>query len=478
MKKFFEVIKKKWIADTTRLVLLVAIIILVYILINVLVGQANMPTFDFTEEKIYSVSDESKELIKDIDQEVTLYFFGADEDTSIIDFAKQYTVINPNIKVEVVNYEERPDLYQKYNVSSAEQAIAVQSPERDTVLSIYELATYDYTTGETVDLKEEKITNAIIETTVAEKPKVYLLKGHEEITDLMTVATEYIENDVIDIEELDLLTTDMPDDCECLIITNPSKDFTEGETNKIIDYINDGGNILWLNNAQTEKLPNVQKILDLYGVKIGNGVVRETDSNKMLPGAASFILPSLSTHKITEDIVDGYVILFNPTKLEFADDEEMEELGVTATPIIQSSETSYYRTDIENESSEKQDDEEEGPFVIAEELTKKVGDKESTLMVFGDGLFVSDTQIAMRVSSSASQKYNAINFRSNSDMLLNTINYLVERESFPKKKKNMEYVTYTATEQEDLTIRAIIFFIPLIIIIIGIIIWQRRRRRR
>ena len=294
----------------------------------------------------------------------------------------------------------------------------------------------------------------------------------------MTVAIEYIENDVIDIEELDLLTTDMPDDCDCLIITNPSKDFTEGETNKIIDYINDGGNILWLNNAQTEKLPNVQKILDLYGVKIGNGVVRETDSNKMLPGAASFILPSLSTHKITEDIVDGYVILFNPTKLEFADDEEMEELGVTATPIIQSSETSYYRTDIENESSEKQDDEEEGPFVIAEELTKKVGDKESTLMVFGDGLFVSDTQIAMRVSSSASQKYNAINFRSNSDMLLNTINYLVEREFSVTIRKNMEYVTYTATEQEDLTIRAIIFFIPLIIIIIGIIIWQRRRRRR
>lgn len=478
MKKFFEVIKKKWIADTTRLVLLVAIIILVYILINILVGQANLPNFDFTEEKIYSVSDESKELIKDIDQEVTLYFFGADEDTSIIDFAKQYTVVNPNIKVEIVNYEKRSDLYEKYNVSSSEQAIAVQSPERDTVLSIYDLATYDYTTGETIDLKEEKITNAIIETTTDDKPKVYFLTGHGETTDLMTLANEYIENDVIDIDELDLLTTDMPDDCNCLIITNPSKDFTEVETNKITDYINDGGNILWLNNAQTEDLPNVQKILDLYGVKIGSGVVRETDSNKMLPGASSFILPSLSTHKVTEDIVDGYVILFNPTKLEFADDKKMEELGVTATPILQSSETSYYRKDIEDESSEKKDDEEEGPFVIAEELTKKVGDKESTLMVFGDGVFVSDTQISMRVSNSASQKYNAINFRSNSDMLLNTVNYLVERESSVTIRKNMEYVTYTATEQEDLTIRAIIFFIPLIIIIIGIVIWQRRRRRR
>ena len=478
MKKFFEVIKKKWIADTTRLILLVAIILLVYLLINILVEQADLPTFDFTEEKIYSVSDESKEKIKDIDQEVTLYFFGADEDTSIIDFAKQYTVINPNIKVEVVDYETRPDIYEKYNIASSESAIAIQAPERDKILSIYDLTTYDYTTGTTIDLKEEKITNGIIETTTEEKPKVYFLTGHEEMTDTMEVAKEYIENDVIDSDDLDLLTSDIPKDCNCLIIANPTKDFTEVETNKIIDYINDGGNILWFNNARTKDLPNVQKVLDLYGVKIGEGEVRETDSNKMLPGANGFILPNISSHKVTEDITDGYVILFNPTRLEFEDDDTLEELGVTATPILQSSETSYYRTDLDNEDSGKEDAEEEGPFTIAEELTKTVGDKESKLLIYADNLFVSDSQISMRVSNTSSQKYYAINFRSNSTILLNSINYLSEREPSVTIKKNMEYVTYTATEKEDLIIRSIIFIIPLIIIVIGIIIWQRRRRRR
>ena len=270
----------------------------------------------------------------------------------------------------------------------------------------------------------------------------------------------------------------MPNDCDCLIIATPTEDFTEVETNKIIDYINDGGNILWFNNARTDDLPNVQKVLDLYGVKIGEGEVRETDSNKMLPGANGFILPNISSHKVTEDITDGYVILFNPTRLEFEDDKTLDELGVTATPILQSSETSYYRTDISNEDSDKEDDEEDGPFTIAEELTKTVGDKESKLLIFADNLFVSDSQISMRVSNSSSTKYYAINFRSNSTILLNSINYLAEREPSVTIKKNMEYVTYTATEKEDLIIRSIIFILPLVIIVIGIIIWQRRRRRR
>ena len=138
MRKFFEIIKKKWIADTTRVVLLIALLIVVYIAINILAEKLNLPTLDFTEEKLYSVSDESKEKVKDIEQEVTLYFFGADENTTIIDFAKQYTAINPNIKVEVVDSTQRPDLLQKYDISDSESAIVVQSPERSKTISAYD----------------------------------------------------------------------------------------------------------------------------------------------------------------------------------------------------------------------------------------------------------------------------------------------------------------------------------------------------
>lgn len=478
MKRFFEIIKKKWIADTTRVVLLVAVLVVAYLAINILADKLNLPNLDFTEEKLYSLSDESKEKIKDIDKEVTLYFFGADENTSIIDFAKQYTSANPKITVEVVNSTDRPDLLEKYSIQDGESAIVVQAPDKSKTISIYELSNYDYTTGQTTDLTEEKVTNAIIETTSESNPKAYFLTGHGEMVDSMTLAKQYLKNDVIDVDDLDLLTSDFPDDCNVLIIATPTQDFTDVETDKIMAYINNGGNILWFNNVSTTSLPNVQKVLDTYGVSIGNGIIRETDSDRMLPGAQGFILPSLATNKITEDISDGYVILFNSTRLDFKSDEELENLGVTANPIIQSSDTSYYRTDQSITDSAAQDGEETGSFAIGEEMTKTIGDKESTLVIIGDNLFVSDSQINMRSSYSTTQSINAINFRSNSDILLNAVSYLADRDPAVTIRKKTENVTYTATQKQDLIIRSIIFILPLVIIVFGIIVWQVRRRKR
>jgi ABC-type uncharacterized transport system len=478
VKKFFEIIKKKWIADTTRVILLVALLVVAYLAINMLADKLNLPTLDFTEEKLYSVSDESKEKVKDIDQEVTIYFFGADENTAIIDFAKQYTAINEKIKVEVVDSMQRPDLLEKYGISNNSSAIVVQSPERSKIISAYDLSSYNYSTGETTDLTEEKVTNAIIETTSENKPKVYFLTGHGEMVENMTLAKEYLQNDVIDVADLDLLTTEFPADCNLLIIATPTKDFTGVETEKIINYINNGGNILWLNNPKTTELANVKNVLDIYGVSVGNGIVRETNSDRILPGTQNFILPSLSSHKVTENVSDGYVILFNSARLEFKNDEELEKLGVVAKPIMKSSESSYYRIDQSITSTTAKEEEEKGSFPIAQELTKKVGeDKESKLIIFANNLFVSDSQISMK-SSTGTQSINAINFRSNSDILLNTVSYLVNREPAITIKKKTEYVTYTATQKEDLIIRSIIFVIPLIIIVIGIVIWQIRRRKR
>lgn len=48
----------------------------------------------------------------------------------------------------------------------------------------------------------------------------------------MTLAKEYLQNDVIDVADLDLLTTEFPAECNLLIIATPTKDFTGVETEK------------------------------------------------------------------------------------------------------------------------------------------------------------------------------------------------------------------------------------------------------
>ena len=68
MKKFLEIIKNKWLIKGTTTLLLVLIVVTCYIGLNMLVEKINVENLDFTEKKLYSLSDETKTKLKDLDQ--------------------------------------------------------------------------------------------------------------------------------------------------------------------------------------------------------------------------------------------------------------------------------------------------------------------------------------------------------------------------------------------------------------------------
>ena len=474
MKKFIDIIKKKWLIDTTKTFILVAILVVAFIGINLGVQELNLTGIDVTKEKLYSLTDESKQKIKDIDQDVTIYFFGVEENTSTVDLAKQYSKVNAKIKTEVIDVNDRPDLAEKYGVEDGDTGIVVQASERNKILSVQDLSTYDYSTGETLDVTEQKLTNALIDTTISKKPKIYFLTGHQEPLSKLQTLQVYLTNEVNELDVLNLLTTEFPTDCDCLVISNPTSDFTEYEANSIIDYINNGGKILWLNDSPTSDYPNIQKVLDVFGVSLDKGIVRETNSTKMVRNESSYIVPDISYHSITEHIItDGEVLLFASTKINFADDNKLDELGATVTPLLKSSSTSFFRTDATITSSSSSDSEESGPFTLGAEVTKTLdNNKESKLIIYSNNKFATDSVTI------GQQSYSAIGLSSNMDLLLNSVAYLTDRGDSITIRKNIGSITYTPTEQEDTVIRIIIFAIPVLIILVGLIVWQIRRRKK
>ena len=97
----------------------------------------------------------------------------------------------------------------------------------------------------------------------------------------------------------------IPDDCDTLVITTPSKDFDDIATNAIVDYINSGKNILWLNSAMTTQkdMTNVNKILAMYAVNpFEVGIIRETDSSKMVTNSPDLIIPEIQNTTLTKDL--------------------------------------------------------------------------------------------------------------------------------------------------------------------------------
>lgn len=88
MKKFLEIIKNKWLIKGTTTLLLVLIVIACYIGLNMLVEKVNVENLDFTEKKLYSLSDETKTKLSDLNQDVTIQLINATNYRYLIDYAK------------------------------------------------------------------------------------------------------------------------------------------------------------------------------------------------------------------------------------------------------------------------------------------------------------------------------------------------------------------------------------------------------
>lgn len=486
--KFIETIKKKWLINGSKTILLVAIILAFFIGVTVLMQKLDLTPIDLTEDKLFTLTEESKEQVKNIDKNINIYFVSYSEDDSTLDLAKQYTKANEKIKVEAVTATSRPDLVEKYGIETSSQGIIVESGSQYKVLASSDLYTYDYTTYESINVAEEKLTAAIKSVSVEELPKVYFLSGYSSfsLNSGMQYLNMYLQNEVNEVKILDILSEGkVPEDCNTLVIVSPEKDFDDIATNAIIDYINKGGNILWLNAAMAQNinLDNVNKIIAMYGVKpFEVGIIRETDSSKMVANSPDLIMPEIQYADATNKLYDSEGVIFiNATKINVASDEELETLNVTKTELIKTSENAYFRTNFENSANAAQAGEEQTSFLVGAQFDKKIseaneetGEKEVTskLIIYGENYFASDYQLTQSTYTPM------VAYRQNKDLVLNSIAYLSDREEDITVRKSTGAVTYTATEQENRIILAIITIVPLLIIVVGIVVWVRRKRKK
>lgn len=468
---------KKWLIKGTTTCAMVLFLISAFLLITTGMQKLNITPIDLTKEKTYTVTDESKEKVKNIEKNVNIYLIGFSDDDSATVLAKQYNKSNDKINVEAVDITKRTDLAQKYEIDSSESSgIIVECGEKYKVLTDSDLHTYDTTTYESIDITEEKLTSSILTVTADKVPTIYFLTGYSDISldNGMFYLSSYLENEVMEVKQIDLLAKGkIPEDCDTLVIPTPSKDFTDIVSNEIIEYINNGGNILWLNSSygNAKNLPNVNKILALYGVNpFEAGYIMETDADRMLSGAPYMILPSLGYSDITSKI--STILLVEPTKINIQEDK-LEGLKVEKEELLTVSETAFFRSDLKNESASKTDKDISDNFTVGAMLTKTIKDGvKSKLIIYGDNYFVSDTTVTPNSQTPILLAYD------NKDLLINSIANLTDREENITIRKTTDTVTYTATQTQDIIIRVVIFAVPCLIIFAGIIVWQVRRRKK
>ena len=368
-----------------------------------------------------------------------------------------------------------------YNLDSTDSLIIVKSSERETQISLSDLYTYDYTTGEQIDTTEEKITNAIIEVTIENKPKIYFLEGHNYYSDnYFQLVKQDITAEANEIENLNILTKgSIPEDCDCLIITTLKEDITQIEKDELISYSNRGGKILLLadTNVLGIETPNFDEILNLYGFNISKGVLLEQDENQMFYNLPEFIIAKIESNELTQNSKMNINVCFiDARRIEFKDEATLENLGVTYSTIAKTSSKAFIRTNLKVSSlSKTNQDEDAANSIMGALVTRTLEDGNTAeMIVYSNAIFATNQQV--NINNNYAMYANML--CNNDDVVINSVAYLTKRTNTITIRKDSDSVSYTVTQKQHNIIKAIIFGVPTLVIICGIIVWQIRRRKK
>lgn len=447
-----------------------AILLVICLLINALPSKYTQ--IDLSTEKYYTLEEQTEEVVSALEQDVTLYFVSgsSSDDTMITRLLERYNDLSDHIKVETRNMVSNPTFVSQYTSESlSDSSVIVVSGDSykvidnaDMYISEMNYSTYSYdTTG--FD-GEGQITSAISYVTSGDLPKVYLLEGHGESTELNTSLQKAIEKENLEIETLSLLTAEtVPEDADCLMILSPQSDFSDEETQKILDYLEAGNSAFIVSGYTDKELPNFNSILESYGVQKVEGVVIEGNANNYYPQYPNYLIPILQSHSITDNVSNGYVILPNAQGLKTLDSYRST---LTIESLLTTSSDAYSKTDVQNMTTwEKESGDIDGAFDLAVAITETYEDKETKLVVVSsDGIY--DETMDTAVSGS------------NTEFIVGALSWMVDHEttvSIASKSLSVDSLTLTAGSVYFWSIFCTIV-LPLGFIIVGAVIWFRRRR--
>ena len=297
---------------TSAVVIMLSMIVL-FVVMNLLVGLVPWQ-LDLTPEGLYSIGDQTKELLDNVDKEVTIY--GLFDETKvdsesnywgILDLLKKYDKYD-NINVEYVDINKNlgfvteldPD--QILDISS--DNFVVVSGESKKVIKyfdmFYSIGSETSTFG-TVDVgsrAELAFTSAIYYVTRDNRPKIYITIGHDEYTfedDYMSLG-EITESNGFDSVMIDLsITGSIPDNATMVMIANPTSDFSKDEIAILTEFMEDGKSIMMVLDSfeSPERFENLQGFLSNYNLAYNYDVIKEGDENYHLVGNRYMIFPEL-----------------------------------------------------------------------------------------------------------------------------------------------------------------------------------------
>lgn len=464
---------------------MIAVVVAIIAVVNVILGElpSTWTSIDMTAEKLYSVTDQTKEYLKTMEEDVTIYVLVNEDsqDTTLGQTLQRYEDLSEHITVEYVDPTVNPSFHTQYTDSSISMSsLIVVSDKRSKVIDysdIYE-STMDYETYTSTTTGydgEGQITSAIDYVTSDDMPQMYMTEGHGELT-FSSTFTSGLTKENVEYETINLMDYEaVPEDASGLFINAPASDFNSDDKDKVIAYLEKGGNVVIVLPYDGENMPNLDEILSYMGLSVADGLVVEQNKQNYYQNPF-YLLPDMSYSIYTSGVSSNYYVFAPFSRGIRIVDEEAE--GMSYSSFMTTSDQAFSKTELTNASDvAKGENDIDGPFAIGVEAVKEITaataegsestvTSEATMIVIGCEDFFTDDASSM-VSGANQMIFNNI-MGSFSD---NEVSVSIPVKSYEISSLMVPQVNIVAI---GINVAVVL---PFGCLIAGFVIWFRRRKR-
>lgn len=429
--------------------LLLAAVVTLYLL------AARYPVqMDLTQSASNSLETSSVDVLKQLPGEIKLTVYATGQDAQlgdirklIRDFVALYQRYKPDIALAFVDPVKQPEEARKVNIQ-ANGEMLVEYGGRVEHLTL---------------LNEQALTGALLRLAHSKDKLLMYLDGHGERRlegianhDLGEFGKKLRQNGYR-LGSLNLaLAQDVPSNASTLIITQPQLDLLPGEVDKLLRYVEQGGNILWLVDA--EPLHGLERLAEKLGLLLTPGIVIDPAAEEMRAPATWALGAGYPPHAVTQNF---NLITAFPSARAIGWEEGKEWRHTT---LVEAAPRGWVSSrTLQGKPKFNKDSDIPGPVTIALALQRNINDREQRVVIVGSGSFLANAYSGN--GGNIDLGINMVNWLSNEEKLISIQPRAVKDGAVNLSKTQLGIIS-----------GGLLIALPLLLALVGGVMWWRRRR--
>ncbi len=418
---------------------------------------------DVTASARNSLSETSKELLSRLDQPIVFRMFVNDEAPArarILAFLGAYQRIGPGIEIQlldpadIVGQTDQPQ-------SRAEGQLTIQYGDRRQTIS---------------NISEQQISNTLALLSRNSERWIVFLSGHGERDPAgqanhdLGLWGNAIGQSGLKARAINLAYTGaIPDNTAVLVIADPRIALLPGELDLILQYLEAGGNLLWL--VEPGGLAGLESLARHLAVKLGEGTIVNPE-NRLVDNPAFTMITDYARHPVTDGF--QYVTLLPQARAIEADGAGDWQV----TRLLRSDRNSWMEPGevTPNPTFDPREDI-AGPHDVGVILSRsrarpgaptsndrEAGAEPQKVVIIGDSDFLSNAYLAN--GGNLQLGLNIMNWLAGDEQLIN-----IPGRTAPDAALNLSHRASSAIGL------GFLILLPLMLAVTGLFVWYRRRRR-